>query len=197
MAPSTAKILVGNPDRTTGAVMAAPLGTALPTTPVAAPNVAFNELGYISEDGLSLSQGQEWVDIRDWGGDLVRTFMSQFNGTLNWSFLETNDTALQAMYGSSNVTITAAGVSTGKYTAIALNSTEPTPKSWMFNIADSTIVDLPRKIRIVVPNGQITERGDISFTRNNAVTYPVTLRCYPDSSGNSIYLYVTDGDYSG
>ena len=198
MAPSTSKILVGAPDRATGAIMAAPVGTALPTTAIVAPNVAFKDLGYISEDGLSLSQSSSWEKIKDWGGDQVRTFLSEFTGTLSWTFLETNDDALQAMYGAANVTVTAAGVSTGKYTDIKLNSTEPTALSWIFNIADSVAPggDLARKIRIVVPNGQITERGDLSFSRNQAVMYPVTLEAYADASGNSVYIYTTDGTYT-
>lgn len=196
MATSTAKILVGAPDRVTGAVMAAPLGTALPTNAIVAPNVLFKDLGYISEDGVGLSQSSSWEKIKDWGGDNVRTFLTEFTGTLTWSFLETNDDALQAMYGAANVTVTAATASTGKYTAVKLNSTEPSPLSWIFNVADSTVADLPRKVRIVVPNGQITERGDISLSRNQAIMYPVTLEAYPDATGNSIYVYSTDGDFT-
>lgn len=197
MAVSTANVLVGAPDRVTGAVMYAPLGTALPTTPIIAPNVAFKDLGYISEDGVSLSQASSWEKIRDWGGDQVRTFQSDFTVSLSFEFLETNDDALAAMYGAANVTVTAAGASTGKYTAVKLNSTEAPAASWLFNMADSTLVNLPRTYRIVVPIGQITERGDLSYTKNGAITYPVTLEAYPDASGNSAYLYRSDGDYSG
>lgn len=195
MAVSSAKILVGAPDRVTGAIMAGPVGTALPTNAVIAPNVAFLDMGYISEDGVSLSQSSSWEKIKDWGGDQVRRFLTEFTGTLKFTFLETNDDALKATYGAANVTVTAAGASVGKYTAVKLNSVEPTPLSWVINIADSTLVDLPRKVRIVVPQGQITERGDISYSRNAAIMYPVTLEAYPDSSGNSIYVYSTDGDF--
>lgn len=196
MAPSTANVRVGAPDRVTGAVMRAPLGTALPTTPIVVPNVAFTDLGYISEDGISLSQSSSWQKIKDWGGDQVRTFLTEFTGTLSWTFLETNDDALEAVYGAANVTVTAAGVSTGKYTAIKLNSSESPAGSWMFNMADSTVGDVARTMRIVVPNGQITDRGDISFSRNEAVMFPVTLEAYPDASGNSVYIYASDGTFS-
>jgi hypothetical protein len=195
MATSSANVRVGAPDRVTGAVMRAPLGTALPTTPIVAPNVAFKDLGYISEDGISLSQASSWEKIRDWGGDQVRTFLSDFTGTLQWTFLETQDDALTATYGADNITITAATVSTGKYTAVKLNSTEAPAGSWLFNMADSATGDAARTMRIVVPNGQITERGDISFSRNQAIMYPVTLEAYPDASGNSVYIYTSDGVY--
>lgn len=196
MAVSTANVLVGVPDRVTGAIMAAPLGTALPTTPIVAPNVAFIDLGYVSEDGVSLSQAGSWEKIRDWGGDQVRTFLTESTYALQFTFLETQDAMLQATYGAANVTVTAAGASTGKYTAVKLNNTEAPPKSWLFNMADSTLADLPRTYRIVVPNGQITERGDLNFTRTGAITYQVTLEAYPDATGNSVYLYRSDGDFS-
>jgi hypothetical protein len=196
MAVSTANVLVGVPDRVTGAIMYAPLGTALPTDPVAAPNVAFVDLGYISEDGVSLSQSGTWEKIRDWGGDQVRVFQSDFTVTLSFTFLETNDDALEAMYGAANVTVTAAGASTGKYTAVKLNSQEPPAASWLIHMADSIVGDVARTYRIVIPNAQVTERGELSYTRNNAVTYPVTLEAYPDATGNSAYIYRSDGTYT-
>jgi hypothetical protein len=198
MAPSTSKILVGAPDRVTGAIMAAPVGSTLPTNATTAPDAAFDDLGYISEDGLSLSQASSWETIRDWGGDQVRKFLSDFTGTLSWTFLETNDDALEAMYGAANVTVTAAGASAGKLTAVKLNATEPVSKAWIFNMADSVAPggDVARKVRIVVPIAQITERGDLSFSKNAAVMYPVTLEAYPDASGNSAYIYTDDGTYT-
>jgi hypothetical protein len=196
MAVSTSKIIVGAPDRVTGAIMAAPLGTALPTTPIVAPNVAFVDLGYIADGGVTLNQSSSWEKIRDWGGDQVRTFLTEFTATLNFVFLETNDDALEAMYGAANVTVTAAGASTGKYTAVKLNSVEPTPLSWCINMADSITGDVARTTRIVVPNGQITEREALSFTRTDAVAWGVTLEAYPDATGNSVYIYHSDGTYS-
>ena len=47
---------------------------------------------------------------------------------------------------------------------------------------------------IVVPKGQVTENGETSFVSNGAVSWPVTLSCYPDESGKSIYVYTDDGE---
>ena len=103
--PNTANIFVGAPDRlTSGAILVAPAGTAVPTDIVTAPNVALKDLGYISEDGLSIAQSSTWETIRDWGGDQVRKFLSDFTGTLNFAMLETNTNVLKFVYGSANVT---------------------------------------------------------------------------------------------
>ena len=58
------------------------------------------------------------------------------------------------------------------------------------------ILDTPRKIRIVVPNSQVTERGDLSFSRTSAVMHQLTVESYPDATGNSIYVYTDDGKFS-
>jgi hypothetical protein len=50
------------------------------------------------------------------------------------------------------------------------------------------------KILIVVPDGQVTEVGDVTFTSNGAVGWAVTLACYPDAAGESIYIYTDDGE---
>ena len=49
------------------------------------------------------------------------------------------------------------------------------------------------RIVIVVPDGQITEVGEVTFASNSAVSWPVTLSCYPDSTGTCIYILTDDG----
>lgn len=191
MAGSTANIFVGAPDRVTGAIMVAPVGTALPTTVAAAPNVAFKDLGYISEDGLSIAQSSTWETIRDWGGDQVRKFLSDFTGTLSFAMLETSAEVLKFVYGASNVTVTAPTVSSGTLITTKLNATEPTRVELIANILDA-----PRKIRIVAPLVQVTERSDLSFSKNAAVQHAITVETYPDATGNSIYIYTDDGVFS-
>lgn len=190
--PSSANIFVGSPDRaTSGAILVAPVGTALPTTIATAPNVAFKDLGYISEDGLSISQSSTWETIKDWGGDQVRKFLSDFTGTLTFAMDEIRSDVLKFVYGSANVAVTAATVSSGTLHTVKMNSTEPDRVSLVANILDG-----PRKIRIVAPLCQVTERQDLSFSRTAGVMHGVTVETYPDATGNSIYLYTDDGVFS-
>lgn len=191
MAGITSNIFVGSPDRVTGAIMVAPTGTALPTAVATAPNALFKDLGYVSEDGVSLSQSSSWETIKDWGGDQVRKFLSDFTGTLSFTLLETNSEVLKYVYGAAQVTTTPATASTGTLNAIKLNSNEPPTASLVVNILDA-----PRKIRLVVPNSQVTERGDLSFSRTSAVMHQLTVESYPDAAGNSIYAYFDDGKFA-
>jgi hypothetical protein len=171
--------------------MVAPLGTALPTTVVTAPAAAFKDLGYIDESGFVISQATDWVKINDWGGDQIRTFLTKFTGTVKFTCLETNTEVLKMVYGSSNVTTTAPTVSTGTLQAIKLNAVENPSVELVVNILDGL-----RKMRVVCPNVQITERGDVSFSKTDPVKWELTGECYPDATGNSLYIYTDDGTFS-
>lgn len=118
----------------------------------------------------------------------MRRVKESFNGTLSWSHLETNENSLKATFGDSNVTVTAATASHGKQIAVAINGELPAAKSWAFKMKDGN-----NKILIVVPNGQITTVNETSFTSSDAIAWSVELSCYPDASGNSLYIYVDDG----
>jgi hypothetical protein len=191
--PNAGAVFAAGPDRVTGAVLSAPKGAAsvLPISITTVLDTDFIDNGYISEDGLSLTQDVSWEKIKEWGGNTIRRILSDFTGTFSWTFLETNDRTAKAVFGEANVTATAATATTGSLLKIIGNAEQAEPRSWVFRMKDGV-----RKIMIVVPDGQITDRGDISYTRTGAVTYPVTLEASPDSAGNSFYIYTDDGVFS-
>lgn len=190
MALDASRVLVGTADQTgaVGAIFSAPIGTTLPTSAIDTLNTAFTDSGYVSEDGLSFSPDLSTSDINEWNGALVRRVKESFDGSLSWSHLETNENALKNTFGDSNVTVTAANTTHGKQLAVAINGDLPAAKSWVFKLKDGL-----NRILIVVPNGQVTDVKDVSFTASDAIMWGVTLSCYPDSSGNSLYIYTDDG----
>jgi len=176
--PNAELVYVGSPDRITGAIMSAAKGSTLPTDASSAPDAAFVDSGYISEDGCTLSDAQTWNDIKDWGGDTVRRIKSESQVTIAFSFLEVNVNSAKAAFGDDNVTDTSGSL------AIKINVKEPPRKAWLVNMLDGD-----RKMRITVADGQITDRGDLTFTRSGAVLIPVTLTCYPDENGDTAIIY--------
>jgi len=188
MAVNTEKVFVGIPDRVTGAVMSAPRGSVLPTDSSEAPDAAFIDSGYITEDGCTLSDSQSWTDIKDWGGDTVRRIKSSSDVTVATSFLEVNEASAKAAFGENNVTIAPGSATAGEEIAIKINVNEPERKSWIINMLDGE-----RHMRIVIPDGQITDRGDMTFTRQGAVVMPVTIAASPDANGDAVLLYANDG----
>lgn len=189
---SSDTVYVGAPDRITGAVMSAERGSTLPVDSSAAPDAAFVDSGYITEDGCTLSDAQTWTDINDWGGDTVRRIKSASNVTVATSFLEINPQSAAAAFGEDNVVVTPATATAGAEIKIKLNVSAPERKSWVINMLDGD-----RHLRIVIPDGQITERGDLSFTRQGAVVIPVTIAAAPDENGDTVLIYANDGIKTG
>lgn len=152
----------------TGGVYYAPAGTALPTDATTTLNVAFDELGYITEEGVSQMIEESTTKIRAWqNGDTVREVQTAHDLMYGFTCLETNENVLAVYYGNY-----AAGV-------VEVNAAPGTRGCWVFQIADGD-----QDIRIVVPDGQVTDRGDISYVNGNAISYPMQITCYPDADYN-------------
>lgn len=178
-------VLVASPITGTGGILAGPLGTAVPTSASGTVNSALVARGYVGEDGLTLTTNRTTERIRAWGGDTVRVVQSEHDVTLSWLYLETNDKSAADVFGDDNVT---AG---GGLISIKLNS-DPLPhKAWVFEMKDGD-----KRVRVVVPNGQITEVGDTQFTHTAATGHQVTLEAFPDASGNKAYIYLDEGSSS-
>ncbi len=189
MALNKGAVLVGTADQqTTGAIAKAPIGTALPTDATTALDAAFVSGGYVSENGLSLTPEYSTTDIREWNGNLVRRLKESFDGTLGWEMLQTDAESMRTAFGDDSVTVTEADRTHGTRMAIQLGKDLPERASWAFNMKDGDA-----RTRIVVPDGQITTVGEVSFTSSAAVVWPVTLSTYPDENGVSIYIYTDDG----
>ena len=70
MAGITTNVTAGKPN-TSGAVFTAPAGTSLPTTANGSLNGAFNDMGFVSENGVTKSTSISTTTIKEWGGSPV------------------------------------------------------------------------------------------------------------------------------
>lgn len=186
-------IFTGAPDQlTTGAILNGPLGTVLPTDASGTIAPALKDSGYIGEDGLKIGTSQSSTDIKDWSGNVVRSIMSEYGHSLTWSHLELNEASLKNFLGDANVAMTAATATAGTKFAAKFNADEMPTKAWVFKIKDGA-----RRLLVVVPQGQLSERGEITLTKTSAIMLPITLKTFPDASGNHMYWYGDDGVLMG
>lgn len=167
-----------------GAIFRAPLGTALPVNATTELSSAFACLGYVSEDGVTNSNSPSASQIKAWGGDKVLSLEEEKPDDWNFSLIEAlNIDVLKAVYGDSNVTGTlATGIT------IKANSTPHEASAW---VIDMFLRDGAFK-RIVIPNGVITEVGDISYKDNDAVGYGIKINAMP---GDAAFDYDTHKEY--
>lgn len=163
----------------TGTVQYAVIATAIPDDAYEALNAAFKDVGYITEDGVTESHGTETNDIRAWqNGAVVRRVRTSHVVTYQFTMLETNDNALGLFYDSYST----AGATKGRATITGVEHDE---QRFVIDVVDGT-----DNIRIVIPNGQITELGDVVYNSGDAVARPVTITAYPESGGTvKAYIY--------
>ncbi len=154
-----------NPD---GAIFRAPIGTTLPTDAATALGAAFVPLGFVSDEGLTNSKTLETEAVKDWGGRDVLTLQTDKSDTFQFTSLEIlNIEVLKMVFGDANVSGTLATGITVKG-----NASELSPAVYVIDLA---LRDGAKK-RIVIPNGSITELGDVVYAKNSAAGYPVTIK---------------------
>ena len=181
MSNTATNVSVGKP-KAAGAIYKAPIGTTLPTDATTSLAGGYVCLGYLSEDGLTNSNSPESENIKAWGGDVVLTLMNDKEDKFTGTFIEAlNVDVLKAVYGASNVT---GALNTGL--TVKANNTQPEAAIWVVDM----ILRGNAVKRIVIPNGTISEVGDIVYADNDVIGYETTITAAADSSGNTHYEYI-------
>lgn len=168
-----------------GSVSVAPTGTPLPTTATMNLNAAFKNLGYINEDGVSITPGVELTDIMMWQSAVpVKTtlntvsFEVKFNmGQINqdtWSLYFFVGSWINS-FGQAKMIVPSNPGSQEKSLVIA----------WQDEFGDDT--------RLVLPVAVLADREALQLVRNNAQLTGVTFRAL-DSNGTLAYIYSENAD---
>lgn len=181
---TASNVTVGKP-RVAGGIYRAPLGTALPTDAKTALNSAFVEMGYVSEDGVTNSLSPDVNIVKAWGGDVVYATDNGKTDTFAMTLIETLKAAvLKAVHGSDNVT----GTSAENGIAVTVNNDPAEEAIWVIDMIQRGGV----LKRIVIPDGIITDIGDISYTDSDPSGFPITITCLADSTGALHYEYADE-----
>jgi hypothetical protein len=158
----------------TGGVYFGPIGTSLPTDTAAALGVALLEVGYLTEAGVTQSEGESSTKIKAWqNADVVRILQTEHSLTYQFVMQETNPNSLALLYGANY----AAGM-------VSIKAGSSAHHAFVIEVVDGD-----SHVRIAIADGQITERGDIVYVNGDAVSYPVTVECFPDVSGVKALVY--------
>lgn len=173
------KVAAGKP-AIGGAISVAPLGTTLPTDASTALSGSFTNLGYVSAEGITKGMPRETTEIKAYGGETILATQTGFSNTFKFKLVEyLNVDVKKVALGDANVS---GAIDTG-ITAL-VNSKELKEHVYVIdNIVHGAVE------RIVIPNGKVTEVGEIVYVDNDVIGYPITITALPDTYGQTSYEY--------
>lgn len=163
-----------------GYIFSAPVGTALPTDIETKLDAAFKVLGFISEDGITISVEEDSSDLVDMNGDVMDSTYSNRSETLAFTLAEIKAGTFKQEHGSLNVT-DENGLITIKH-----NGDNHESNSYVFEL----LLKDGRRWRMVVPNAKLSELGDLTISSSELCQREITLKCAVDTAGNTIYDYI-------
>lgn len=154
----------------------------LPTNASSGLSADFLDVGTITSDGITEATSQDRTDIFAWqGNSLIRRIPGQFVKTFTFAAAETKLLTLGIQFPGSTITQT----SEGAYVAEKPPGSDL--RSWVLHGIDGT-----RAQRVVVPQGEVTERGDVVWSAEDITVYQWTLSAYLDSNAVIAHRYYID-----
>ena len=149
----------------------APANTAAPAYPGEALGAAWEEIGAVSEDGISYGLNYSKDAIRNWALEIERLKSADGDATVQAPFIDTTEEVFNTLFGASNVTVTAATADHGKLISVEIGpDTQTEGEAFLFLMKDGDDM-----ISVYTPKGFITSVDDIDFAPDDAITWNATI----------------------
>ena len=170
-----------------GYLFRAPLGTTLPSktsypsyfnTALADP---WENVGYLSTDGVSRSTDGDTDELQDMNLDVVDVMEQAKVDTVTFHPMEVSPSALKVQYGSSNVEITSDGV-------VVVHSNWNNSGEHYSYIARFVLKNGRRWDR-VIPDAVVSSLGEETQNKSTGTGRDVTLKLAADANGDTIIDY--------
>lgn len=153
----------------TGVLLVAPVGTTVPTTTAGGWPAGWVPLGSLSEDGVSVTPGQDISEIKEWQS--LYAIRRIVNGrTLEWKFRlqQWNQTTFPLAFGGGTLTETAP--SSGIFTYAAPAASFIDERMFGLEMQDGSIIQ-----RHWLTRAMVTNVADIVFQRTDAAGLELTV----------------------
>lgn len=155
-----------------GKILVAPVGTAAPVDTTTAFAASWVNLGYASEDGVTLTPSLDTDDIPGWQSSApLRTIITGAGLEVGFTLMQSSPEVLDLYFGGT----TAAG------TLEVPVSPSITERSLAVEWIDGASV-----YRLIVPRAALTDRGEITLARGDAVAFEMTFAAMPPATGNAL-----------
>lgn len=171
-----------------GKIYVAPYGTSAPTDASTALPTTWQNFGYVSEEGIVISENAESTELVSWGGVPVKTTKTKYSEKIAFTPIEVNEVVLKQTYGDDNVTVTA-GSGTTPTKIVASHTSDDLPAvAICVDVVHSDTV----KGRYYASNAQLVERGDLTLAGTDAAGRELGFQCNPGTDGKTTMIEFED-----
>lgn len=156
----------------TGMFYTAPVGTALPAYPGDATGLSsWTECGAITADGIQWETGKDSEPLRNWAKEVERLVAGDEGGTVTAPLMYTTQKTLETIFGSDNVTVTAATASHGALVSVNVQpGVSASPMAFLFIGKDGEDTFM-----LGTEKGIVTTVDTVEFNPTSAITWTATI----------------------
>lgn len=169
-----------------GRVYVANLGATMPTDPVALLDSDFVELGYVTEDGVTLTNTPSVEEFMAWQSrSAVRRELTALEVQVSFTLEQWNADTVKFAFGGGNIT----SLGGGKYRFDLIADDEQlTEKSMVVEWNDGA-----KDYRFCIERGSVVEATETQLQRGALAVLPVTFKAIaPDVGGVPGYFLADD-----
>lgn len=170
-----------------GKVWVAATNETAPTNATDALSAGWTDLGYVSEDGATFSEGKDITDIGAWQSFYpIRYIVNSRQVTLSFTLRQWNNVTVEFALG---------GTITGGPTAFTY--TPPSPEDLDLRSMALEWSDGNKSYRLYIRRGLVSENVETQLIRTDAANLPITFSAMDPGSGNAVYtLFTNDTNFA-
>ncbi|MFF6847157.1 MULTISPECIES: phage tail protein [Streptomyces] len=159
----------------------ADLGTTSPGDPQVQPLAPWEPLGAISDDGLVQGFDEDSQEFTPWGfTSPIRTTITKSLRTFKITAWETGRVVVRSL--QYRIPVAELAPSSGLTTFAETASPQPDRRAFWF-----VVMDGETSLGFYVPEGEISDRSDVTHKQDEMAGFEWTITAYPDLSGNTVY----------
>lgn len=187
MADSTVVWASTRPDDA-GVLYAAPLGSTAPTNATTALDAAFEDHGWLTDDGIVNEPKRTTSKKYAFGGDVIKVVQERYEETLVFTCAETNPIVLETVFGADNVDVD----NTGGHRVVTVEHSSLPLERKMFC---AEVIEGSKTRRILVREGQVTEVGAVNHKSTDIAVYKITVDCFkPAGEDAAVVEFIDEPD---
>ncbi|MFI2216526.1 hypothetical protein ACH47B_06540 [Rhodococcus sp. NPDC019627] len=172
----------------TGALRVAPKGSTFPVE-MGAWTAPFVDLGYISDEGITENREADSTPFTPWQTNApIRVETTSEIITWETVLWTTSFDTVSVYFKVKEADMEVGTVDTAVVSFVDGDKKDRDLRAWGIDVIDGVYAR-----RVSIPNGEVTERGGLTYRKDQLIGYPVTVTAYPGPDGWSVKREFKEG----